>query len=239
MRKVSLITTIFILALLLSSCSAILGEWETAVVGIDVVEPYGTLTINQESDISLYSEDSLDTIADRDNSSAELTVLFAGTFTVGIDIPPGRYVITADSNGNFFVRERGSSIVNTILTGGDGRLHPSGVPSITTDIKEGQEIEISGINNVTFTPAVTQMSTVLTAGDWIVGLDIPPGIYNAFPTYEEAGNFFVRSARGRSIVNEILNTTERAHGVERVRVNLEEGQRIQMHNISSVTFEQP
>lgn len=177
---------------------------------------------------------------ERNNTSAKLTTLFAGTFTVGTDIPPGRYVITSDSSGSFFVREKsGSIIIDTTLIGDDSEPHTGGVPSITTDIKEGQEIEISGINNVTFTPAVTQMSTVLTAGDWIVGLDIPPGVYNAFPTYEEAGNFFVRSAQGRSIVNEILNTTDRVHGVERVRVNLEVGQRIQMHNISSVTFEQP
>jgi len=178
-------------------------------------------------------------IAKRDNSSAELTVLFAGTFTVGIDIPPGRYVITADGNGNLFIRDKGTSIVNTILTGGYGRLHPSGVPSITTDLEVGQEIELGGISNATFTPAVTQMSTVLTAGDWVVGLDIPPGIYNAFPTYQEIGNFFIRTAGGRGVVNEILNTTETDRGVERIRVNLEEGQRIQMHNISSVTFEKP
>jgi len=92
---------------------------------------------------------------------------------------------------------------------------------------------------VTFTPATTQLSTMLTAGDWIVGLDVPPGIYNAFPTYEETGSFSVRTACGRYIVNETLDTTDNNRGVQRVRVNLEEGQLIQLHNISSVTFERP
>ena len=171
----------------------------------------------------------------RDNSMAVQTTLFTGTFMVGQDIPEGRYVITADGFGNFFVYDGELPIVNALLNDGEGDF---GVPSLTIYLHEGNEIEISGINNVTFTPAATQLVTVLTAGDWIVGLDILPGTYDVFSTYEESGNFFVFSADilGLPLVNEILGGE---WGVERVRVNLEEGQRIQMHNISSVTFEQP
>jgi len=92
-------------------------------------------------------------VFERNNSSAELTILFAGTFTVGIDIPPGRYIITAGDSGNFFVREGDTPIVVAKLINGENESHPSGVPSITTDLKTGQEIEIRGINNATFTPA--------------------------------------------------------------------------------------
>jgi hypothetical protein len=240
MQKILLIIFAFVAAFLLSSCGVIPRGSGIAIYDV-ATEPFEQILdpclAEDESHAHLYSEDGND--AERINPYAELTTLFAGIFVVGIDIPPGRYIITADSNGNLFVREGGRSVVSTILTGGNGRPHPSSVPSITTDIAMGQEIEIRNINNVIFTPATTHISTTLTAGDWVVGIDIPPGIYNAFPTYEEAGNFFVRSPYGRSVVSEILDTRGEGLGVERVRVNLEEGQRIQMHNISSVTFEQP
>ena len=238
MRKISFIAIIFIITFLLSSCSAILGEREIAVADIDIIEQYDTPTINQESDIDSLNEDSSNAIADRDNSSAELTTLFAGTFTVGIDIPPGRYVITSDGSGIVAVFNGGRSVFAEILNP-DAIPTNHGVPSATIDVEEGQEIRIEHINNVIFTPATTQISNVLTAGDWVVGLDILPGTYNVSPTYENnSGHFVVFSAQNpnRSVVNEILGGS---HGVERIRVNLEVGQRIQMHNISSVTFEQP
>jgi len=168
----------------------------------------------------------------RDNSAAVLTTLFSGTFMVGQDIPPGRYVITADGSGNLFVNDGDLPRVNVILNNEVG----FGVTSLTVYLYEGEEIEISRINNVIFTPAITESSTTLTAGDWIVGLDIPAGTYDATPTEEGFfGNFFVFDGALPS-VNQILGGDI---GVERVRVNLREGQRVQMHNIESVTFTQP
>ena len=122
----------------------------------------------------------------RDNSSAEETTLNTGTFTVGEDISEGRYVITGDGSGNLFVYDGDFPVVNEILdpTG------EFGVKSVTTDIKDGQQIEISGISNVTFTPAETSISNILTTGTWIVGLDIAPGRYDAAAP-SGSGNFFV------------------------------------------------
>lgn len=166
---------------------------------------------------------------ERDQSLAELTVLFSGAFFVGEDIPPGRYVITADDSGNLFIRRAGRSFVNAILEGNHG------VASVTVDLEIGDEIEISGIDNVTFTPAETEMSTVLTTGFWIVGLDIPSGTFDVITTYaDESGNFFVRR-NGRSVVNEILGDSQM--GVERIRVHLEEGDVIEIVGLNAVTFE--
>jgi len=185
------------------------------------------------------------TILSRDNSSAELTTLFTGTFFVGQDIPEGRYVITGKGQGNFFVSRSGElmHVVNEILDDGSS-VFTIGVPSITVDLIDGDEIEISGINEVVFTPALTELSTVLTAGHWVVGLDIPAGTYDATPTKDdESGNFFVyTSGRMFPEVNEILSGKDSASadmglGVEKIRVNLKDGQLIHISGISSVTFE--
>jgi len=122
----------------------------------------------------------------RDNSSAELTALFAGTFIVGQDIPPGRYTITGDRPGSIFIDLGVSSFEAGIS---------SSVPSFTFDLRDGFEIRISGINNATFTPTITELSTTLSSGLWIVGVDILPGIYNAVPNDGGHGHFSISSTR--------------------------------------------
>lgn len=165
----------------------------------------------------------------RDNSSAEETTLNTGTFTVGEDISEGRYVITGDGSGNLFVYDGDFPVVNEILdpTG------EFGVKSVTTDIKDGQQIEISGISNVTFTPAETSISNILTTGTWIVGLDIAPGRYDAAAP-SGSGNFFVYDGSWPK-VNEILDASGE-FGVEKVTVDLEEGQIIEISGLNEVEF---
>jgi len=101
----------------------------------DIFDYYKVMNTTNEHYLNAAGSTNKSNIIERDNFSAKPTTLFAGTFTVGVDIPPGRYTITADSNGSFFVRERGASVVAAKLTNGDGALHTGGVPSITTDIE--------------------------------------------------------------------------------------------------------
>ena len=71
-------------------------------------------------------------------------VLGAGHYTVGADIPAGRYVVTGKSN--FVVRSlTGSLKVNTILGGGNW-----GVESYTCELNNGDILELSSKD--TFTP---------------------------------------------------------------------------------------
>ncbi len=74
--------------------------------------------------------------------------LYAGTFTVGQDIGAGSYVATttSGSSGNFIVS--GSNSVDEIL----GQNSAGGVPSVTTDLSDGDVITISGLESVTMTP---------------------------------------------------------------------------------------
>jgi hypothetical protein len=169
----------------------------------------------------------------RDNSAAAQVTLGAGEFSVmgtGGNVTPGRYVITpgAGESGNLFVRDSsGDSFVNEILGGNHG------VPSVTVDLDESDTIEIRSMTTVTFTPVETTVSTTLTTGYWIVGLDIPAGRYTATPAEGQSGNFFVRGTDGYSTVNEILGGS---HGVPNITVNLTDGQEIEIRGISSVSF---
>lgn len=164
----------------------------------------------------------------RDNSLAVLTTLNTGKFTVGTDIPAGRYVITGAGSGNLFINNESSlAYVNEILGGGD-----IGVDSVTTDIKKGDTIEVSGMNQATFTPAENVLYTdTLMTGNWLVGIDIAPGRYDISGN-GGSGNLFIYDKSGISVVNEILGGGD--FGVEKVTADLEEGNIISISGMKEV-----
>lgn len=165
----------------------------------------------------------------RDNSSAKETTLSTGKFIVGEDIQSGRYVCTSDSSGNFIVTDKnGLPIINEILGNDD-----LGVSKVTADFKDGEKIEISGIKNVHFTPAETKVSNELSAGSWIVGLDIEPGKYVA-EVNNGQGNFVVYK-NGFPTVNEILDASGNM-GVPNVTLKLEKGEVISISGLNQVIF---
>lgn len=166
----------------------------------------------------------------RNNSSAKLTTLSAGTYIVGQNIPAGRYVIKSDGgSGNFVVLNNQDPVVNEILdpTG------QNGVTSITTTLTNGEQIQISDINQTTFTPAITKLSDSLSCGNWIVGLDIAPGRYVITPT-QNSGNFVVEED-GYPVVNTILDPTGQ-NGVKSYTCDLISGERIMITNMNKVIF---
>lgn len=73
--------------------------------------------------------------------------LYAGTWTVGQDIAPGRYIATpgAGQSGNFIINGEG---IDEILGSADGL----GVPSVTVTVHKGDVIQISGLARVVMTP---------------------------------------------------------------------------------------
>lgn len=82
-------------------------------------------------------------------TSHSAVTLYAGTWTVGQDLGPGRYVATPGSgqSGEFSIASEG---VDEVL-GGD----PSdgGVSSYTFGVRSGDVIEITGLAQVTLTPS--------------------------------------------------------------------------------------
>jgi hypothetical protein len=75
--------------------------------------------------------------------------LYAGTWTVGQDLGPGRYVATpgAGQSGKFVVESEG---VDVVLGG-----HPrrGQVPSVTFSVNDGDIITISGLGTVALAPS--------------------------------------------------------------------------------------
>ena len=172
----------------------------------------------------------------RDNSGAATVTLGAGTFTVGTDVQPGRYVITPGDGqvGNISITsDKDLMLVNDIL--GISDLLQMGVPSVTTDLTAGDEITISNMSDVVFTPAETKLSNTLSAGNWVVGLDIAPGRYVATPGEGQTGNLLISDSTGWPKTNEILGDNNFG-GVPSVTVTLNEGDTIKIMGLPNVSF---
>lgn len=81
-------------------------------------------------------------------TTSQQVSLYSGMFGVGQDIGVGRYLCTATSgSGNLIVYDKDGTLVTNEILGGD-----TGVKNITVDLADEGTIEISGINQVDFTP---------------------------------------------------------------------------------------
>lgn len=161
--------------------------------------------------------------------------LGAGTFTGGKDVAVGLYSVTTTSgqSGNFIVTGSGENY-DEILGVSDGQ----GVPSVETQISKGDQIQISGLSSVTFTPVTTPFVTTHTAetlgaGTWTVGQDIGAGRYVAASASGQSGNFIVT---GNDSYDEILGGGSATGGVPNVTVNLTDGDVIQISGMYGVTM---
>lgn len=159
--------------------------------------------------------------------SGKLTNLGAGSYIGGEDVPVGLYNVTTASgeSGNFVVK--GDHLYNEILGSGYG------VSRVRTQISKGDDIQISGLSSVTFTPVTEEFVTSHTltnlyAGTFVVGEDISAGKYVATTTGGDSGNFVVRGSR---LVNEILGS---GYGVPSVNVTLSDGDFISISGLEQV-----
>lgn len=132
-------------------------------------------------------------------AAAKETTLGSGTYKVGTDIKPGRYVITSQSgSGNMSDSEDMNIILGDTVDDGLGQ-----VTSYTTNLPKGDKVKIDGIEAVNFKPVNSRSyKTTLSAGSWVVGKDIKPGRYTIKCT-EGSGN--LTSDDGD--INEIIGTS--------------------------------
>lgn len=157
-----------------------------------------------------------------------VTTLGAGTFTGGKDVVVGLYDVTAPAqSGNFIVH--GANNYNDIFG--------QGITKIRAQISEGDEIKLSGLSSVTFTPVsepfvTTHTPVTLYAGTFTVGQDIGAGRYVATTTTGSSGNFIVH---GNNSVNEILGQNGFG-GVPSVTTDLTDSDVIIISGLSQVTM---
>ena len=152
------------------------------------------------------------------NTAKEVT-LGAGTYKVGQDIKPGRYVVTATNGSGNFTNKSGS--INVIL--GTSEDDDAGqITSYTTDLHRGETIKLEGIQSTDFKPTPKpKYQTTLSAGSWKVGQDIKPGRYE-IKAMQGSGNLTTSDGD----VNEILGTESDSDSgqVTHVTANLSNGQ---------------
>lgn len=85
-------------------------------------------------------------------------------------------------------------------------------------------------------PAVRQVSgtaKTIGAGTFTGGKDVAVGLYDVTPGAGQSGNFMVS---GKDSYNEILGSIGAAGGVSKVRVQVSDGDKIEISGLSSVTF---
>ncbi|CAH0284049.1 Kappa-carrageenase [Peribacillus sp. Bi96] len=159
--------------------------------------------------------------------------LSAGKWKAGKDLPAGRYKITTKSgSGNLFISMNDyDRYVNEILSSEDDGF---GVTVVTTDIKTGDSIEISGLDSVQFTKVSNVKSNTLHAGYWTVGKDIAAGKYR-ITTSSSSGNLFIYRGQ-RLLVNEILSNERDDYSVTSVTTTLKSGDRINISGLNKVNF---
>ncbi|WP_186763859.1 Ig-like domain-containing protein [Planomicrobium sp. CPCC 101079] len=170
-------------------------------------------------------------------TTANITVpysktLSTGTWKGGTHLPAGRYKITTSSgSGNLVIGMGTDRFVNEILSNENDNWS---VTAVTTDIKSGDKIEISGLNSVQFTKVSNVKSNTLHAGHWTVGKDINAGRYK-MTSPSGSGNLII--FRGSSLlVNEILSNKPSQYEVGSVTTTLKNGDKIDISGLNKVVF---
>ena len=159
--------------------------------------------------------------------------LGAGEFTGGTDVAPGLYDVTTSpgQSGGFVVS--GTDSYNEVLDSSGNR----GVPEIRAQISKGDQIQISGLSQVFFTPVstpfvTTQSVATLYPGTWTVGQDLGPGEYVATPGAGQSGTFIITSEN----VNERLGGDPGSGAVSSVTFNVQIGDVIEISGLKQVTL---
>ncbi|MDW0116808.1 hypothetical protein QTL97_07680 [Sporosarcina thermotolerans] len=170
------------------------------------------------------------TTVDRSNkeSKKESGTVF-GKNGVKFQLKTGRYRISGYPVGNVFIYDSNNKLVLREIVG-----DVAGVNSLTVDIDESYSIVMDGgYGSVDAKPVGTELSTVLTAGIWDVGLDIEPGEYSISIPY---GYGYVQiHEQGKDpllyelIGGEIIKSEN--------KVSLKKGQKVRVTKTSIVTFE--
>lgn len=165
--------------------------------------------------------------------------LGAGNFTVGVDVAPGLYDVTApsDQSGNFIVKDTsGTAVYNEVI----GDPSQGDVSKIRVNLNKNEQVEVSGMSDVAFTPVTAPFvtahaTTSLYAGSFTVGQDIGAGKYVVTPASGESGNFDVYDSNGNNFVNEILGPSSDDDDPS-YTLTLSNGDIIQLQGIDSATF---
>lgn len=161
---------------------------------------------------------------DRSNSIAQEVNLPSGQYTVGNEIQIGRYVCTlAEGTGTITIYDENNEMLFCEIIGSDDNFQ--GVSSLTVDLKYDYVIDINS-DNLSFIPVNTEKKDVLSAGNWITGMDIDEG------TYVLSGN----TTNGSIIINRADGEQEILDLNSNSKVKLEDNDEILIFGIDEIAF---
>lgn len=161
---------------------------------------------------------------DRSNSIAQEVNLPSGQYTVGNEIQIGRYVCTlAEGTGTITIYDENNEMLFCEIIGSDDNFQ--GVSSLTVDLKYDYVIDINS-DNLSFIPVNTEKKDVLSAGNWITGMDIDEG------TYVLSGN----TTNGSIIINRSSGEQEILDLNSNNKVKLEDNDEILIFGIDEIAF---
>lgn len=161
---------------------------------------------------------------DRSNSIAQEVNLPSGQYTIGNEIQIGRYVCTlAEGTGTITIYDENNEMLFCEIIGSDDNFQ--GVSSLTVDLKYDYVIDINS-DNLSFIPVNTEKKDVLSAGNWIVGMDIDEGTY-VLSGDTTNGSIIINSSGGEQ---EILDLNSNN------KVKLEDNDEILIFGIDEVAF---
>ena len=152
-------------------------------------------------------------------NTAKAVTLGAGKYKVGRDIKPGRYVIKAvKGSGNL----SNSDFTINVILGNDDKGDQ--LTSFTTNLVKNDKIKIDWIESTSFTPTPDKYTykTKISAGIWLVGLDIKPGRYVIRPI-KGRGNLISEDGSDDNL-NEILGKDTEKGQVSKVTADLTAGE---------------
>ncbi|WP_223894933.1 hypothetical protein [Lactobacillus helsingborgensis] len=152
-------------------------------------------------------------------NTAKAVTLGAGKYKVGRDIKPGRYVIKAvKGSGNL----SNSDFTINVVLGNDA--DGDRLTSFTTNLVKNDKIKIDWIESTSFTPTPDKYTykTKISAGIWLVGLDIKPGRYVIRPI-KGRGNLISEDGSDYNL-NEILGKNAEKGQVTKVTADLTAGE---------------
>lgn len=200
--------------------------------------PSGTVDTTAAAASSTASETPASTSAEsifRDNSHAIKTSLGEGVWTVGKDIPRGRYSISAtQGTGNISsVKKNGIRGINEIFSANPYtglRVH-----TVTTDIDDGEVITIEHLGNVAFIPASSGLTTTLSPGTWVVGFDVPAGTYTVTNANRGEQGTLSILVDNKIIKNTILGQVGGV-GKNSLQLTISDGQTVLIHGLNKVVL---
>lgn len=161
---------------------------------------------------------------DRSNSIAQEVNLPSGQYTVGNEIQIGRYVCTlAEGTGTITIYDENNEMLFCEIIGSDDNFQ--GVSSLTVDLKYDYVIDINS-DNLSFIPVNTEKKDVLSAGNWIVGMDIDEGTYVLSGDTTNGSIIINRSGGEQEILD--LNSNN--------KVKLEDNDEILIFGIDEIAF---